>query len=47
VAKRLIGSGCRFGWQVQGVGRVMDVLDGGGDRRSGRDSFADEFGASL
>ena len=31
---------------VRGVGRGTGVLDGGGDRRRGRGSFRDEFGAS-
>jgi len=30
---------------VSGVGLGMSVLDGGGDRRRGRDSFGSEFGA--
>jgi len=30
---------------VNGAGRVMGVLDGGGDRRRGRGSFGNEFGA--
>jgi len=33
-------------WMVSGVGRGMCVLDGGGDRRRGRDSFGGEFGVS-
>jgi len=31
---------------VSGVSRGMGVLDGGGDRRRGRGSFGDKFGAS-
>jgi len=31
---------------VSDVGRGMSVLDGGGDRRRGRDSFGGEFVAS-
>jgi len=31
---------------VSGVGRVMGVLDGGGDRQRGRGSFGGEIGAS-
>jgi len=31
---------------VSGVGRVMGALDGGGDRRRGRDSFGGELEAS-
>ena len=32
---------------VSGVGRRMAVLDGGGDRRRGSDSFGSEFGDVL
>jgi len=36
----------RFG-MVSGVGRRMGVLDGGGDRRRGRDSFGMNLGRPL
>ena len=44
MAKRLIGSGAVS--DGEWVGRRMGVLDEGGDRRMGRGSFGDEFGAS-